>query len=547
MRISSCKYMLGLLAIVFLAATGLGEAQVLLKTDIQTILGQAVQAANKLNDKKCVIAITDREGFVLAIYGVSGAPNTAGSATSNAVSITAVNAIDKAGTAAFLSSQQEAFTSRTAGFIIQPHFPPGVANTAPGPLVGVGFSSLAFSDINHFRNPSTNPTVSPLISQSLGIPNTTLSGDPGGVPLYKGGVLVGGVGVDSSTSSDALSYVSGTSTDEDVAVVAQAGYTPPSSILATQVLIGGIRLPYTSYSSGSLGTAALTPPPGSYAEQFQPTDSTGMPFVPPLATPPYPQPSPFSNLPGQVRDPIMGSSGGLVDGQPRLSQAEVQSILYNAAYQASITRAAIRNPAGVPSQNFIVVVDYYPGSPPSTLTQAKNQPLTPPSTTPYVFPRPQVLGSFRTPDATIFSYDVAAQKAFTALFFSSNSMAMTTRAVGFLAQATYPPGINGTSPGPYYLLQNQLSVPFLPTNPNAAVNQYLPNGITIFPGGIPLYRNGVLIGAIGVSGDGVNQDDLIAAAGTVNFEAPDSIRSDEFTYRGVRLPYVDFPQDPDLP
>jgi len=38
------------------------------------------------------------------------------------------------------------------------------------------------------------------------------------------------------------------------------------------------------------------------------------------------------------------------------------------------------------------------------------------------------------------------------------------------------------------------------------------NGFTIFPGGIPLYKNGILVGAIGVSGDGVDQDDYIAVA-----------------------------------
>jgi len=60
-------------------------------------------------------------------------------------------AVSKAGTAAYLSSNQNAFTSRTAGFIIQQHFPPGVKNTAPGPLVGVGLSNLFVSDVNHFK------------------------------------------------------------------------------------------------------------------------------------------------------------------------------------------------------------------------------------------------------------------------------------------------------------------------------------------------------------------------------------------------------------
>ena len=80
------------------------------------------------------------------------------------------------------------------------------------------------------------------------------------------------------------------------------------------------------------------------------------------------------------------------------------------------------------------------------------------------------------------------------------------------------------------------------TNVNAAV----PNGITIFPGGFPLYRNGVLIGAIGVSGDGVDQDDLISASGAALFPAPISIRADQMEYRGTRLPYAKFPRNPAL-
>jgi hypothetical protein len=79
-----------------------------------------------------------------------------------------------------------------------------------------------------------------------------------------------------------------------------------------------------------------------------------------------------------------------------------------------------------------------------------------------------------------------------------------------------------------------------------AINPNLPNGITIFPGGFPLYRNGVLIGAIGVSGDGVDQDDIISASGTVNFLAPENIRADQFRFRNARLPYAKFPRNPSL-
>jgi uncharacterized protein GlcG (DUF336 family) len=455
----------------------------------------------------------------------------------------AANAISKAGTAAYLSSNGEAFTSRTAGYIIQPHFPPGISNTAPGPLVGVGFSSLPFSDINHFRQP-TNPAV--------GIPGTTLSGNPGGMPLYKNGLLVGGVGVDGSTTQDALTYVADTDIDEDISVIAQSGYTPPLGILATQVLINGIRLPYTSFSGGSLGTRVLNP--ANFAVGFPATASTGLAFDPgvvpynngPYPQTPLPEPSPFPDIPGgEVRDPIIASPlATTIQGQPRLTQAEVSTILHQAAVRASQTRGAIRNPLGSPAAVFIVVLDYY-NTTMTGVSVAPPPPQPPPSTSPYAFPRPQVLGSFRTPDATIFSYDVAAQKARTALFFSNNTMAMSSRTVGFLAQGTYPPGIDGTSPGPYNLLQNSLSTT-APGNTNASVNPFLPNGITIFPGGYPLYRNGVLIGAVGVSGDGVDQDDLIGAAATVGFEAPDAIRADEFSYRGARLPYAKFPQNASL-
>src|SRR6266481_9811437 len=95
-------------------------------------------------------------------------------------------AVSKAGTAAYLSSNQNAFTSRTAGFIIQQHFPPGVRNTAPGPLVGVGLSNLFTSDINKFRAPGSVITFSSTPGLTIvPVVGSSLDGSPGGVPLYK--------------------------------------------------------------------------------------------------------------------------------------------------------------------------------------------------------------------------------------------------------------------------------------------------------------------------------------------------------------------------
>src|SRR6202140_2904116 len=120
---------------LFVAASFLSSSAFaqLTAADVQTIINHAVTRAVQVSPRS-VIAVTDREGNVLAVWVVRG-----GAATDAEIG----SCVSKAGTAAFLSSNQNAFTSRTAGFIIQQHFPPGVRNAAPGPLVGVGFSNLA--------------------------------------------------------------------------------------------------------------------------------------------------------------------------------------------------------------------------------------------------------------------------------------------------------------------------------------------------------------------------------------------------------------------
>src|SRR3546814_3848655 len=50
----------------------------------------------------------------------------------------------------------------------------------------------------------------------------------------------------------------------------------------------------------------------------------------------------------------------------------------------------------------------------------------------------------------------------------------------------------------------------------AAGRNRLQNGIQIFPGSVPIYRGGRLVGGIGVSGDGIDQDDMISFLGAHN-------------------------------
>ncbi len=523
----------------FLAAGRLTLAQ-LTPADTQRILNQAITRAVKISPNS-VIAVTDREGYVLAVWVVRG-----GTAGVDEVA----TAVSKAGTAAFLSSNQNAFSSRTAGFIIQQHFPPGVNNTAPGPLVGVGLSSLFFSDINKFKKPGSIPLFNPAPGATLlPVIGTSLDGSPGGVPLYKNGKLAGGLGVTGDgTPQPAVAaspspplpafvrnenpfvYIGGYDTDEDVAVAGQAGFAPSSSITATNVFINGIRLPYTASSAAKPKRIVL-----------QGNEDPNYPTI--LgAQPPGPYvPASFSGVSGEIRQPIMNDPlfSVPINGQARLNASEVASIINFAAQRVKITRAGIRFPIGVQMQAFITVV---------------NNPDTPGVA-------PTVLGTFRTGEATLFSWDVAVQKARTAIYYSTRDLAglgqlvaESTRCVGFLAQRFYQPGIDSNSPGPYFTQQDRFSGFGVGTEPNLiftgfpgpGTNPELPNGTTIFPGGFPLYRNGVLIGAIGISGDGVDQDDIVGAAGTHDFLAPDHIRSDQFFFRGTRLPYAKFPRDPTL-
>src|SRR5438309_5056263 len=120
---------------LFVAASFLSSSAFaqLAAADVQTIINHAVTRAVEVSPRS-VIAVADREGYVLGVWNVRG-----GEPTKEQIA----TAVSKAGTAAFLSSNQNAFTSRTAGSIIQQHFPPGITNTAPGLLVGVGLSNLS--------------------------------------------------------------------------------------------------------------------------------------------------------------------------------------------------------------------------------------------------------------------------------------------------------------------------------------------------------------------------------------------------------------------
>jgi hypothetical protein len=276
-------------------------------------------------------------------------------------------AVSRAGTAAFLSSDENAFTSRTAGYIIQQHFPVGVRNTPNGPLVGVGFSNLFYSDVNRYKQippgfdplslaPSMGTPGDPhtkLISagvRGLSVPLTSLNDSPGGVPLYKGGHLVGGIGVtgdgsptDDSAAAAILSgfsqrtvttgYKDGRDTDEDVALAGQTGFRPSDGILATNVLIAGIRVPYVYPKPEDIKNVDDVPTLGTIGNAV-----TGFPVQGSPPQFPYPV-ARLGGIEGEIRQPIRSDPlPGKVNGKAgRLTAIEVTEILSLAAERCAKT------------------------------------------------------------------------------------------------------------------------------------------------------------------------------------------------------------------
>ncbi len=112
-------------------------------------------------------------------------------------------------------------------------------------------------------------------------------------------------------------------------------------------------------------------------------------------------------------------------------------------------------------------------------------------------------------DAWTVSIDIAQAKAYTAAAASSDQNAISSRSLGLLTQ----PG------GALWNVGNS-------NDPGTGDDTVEERGLIEFPGGLPLYKNGVFVGGIGVSGDGVDQDELVAEAGAAGYEPSPVIRVD---------------------
>ncbi|WP_420806455.1 heme-binding protein [Novosphingobium fuchskuhlense] len=574
--------------------------QALTIADVQKVIAQTVGEA-KARGAKATIAVVDRVGNVLAVYRMTGANPVMRIAAVTQLPATTfpaeAGAIAKAVTAAYLSSSGNAFSTRTASMIVQQHFPPAPSTPGleSGPLFGVQFSQLPCSDLNtRFPGSATAPAamIGPKRSP-LG-----LAADPGGLPLYKNGVVVGGVGVmaDGIYAFDPNVLDIDRDLDEVIALAGLQGFSPATTIRADRIPVDGSTLRFADADTGQLhplqssfaalssNAGALIAVPGFYAGgailagTAYGTERSGFRFAK-AAEFAIPDAFVLSDGRGTNRFPIRGGTDAGEVGTA-LTSAEVRSVLEEAFKVMRRARAQIRRPLDTPAQVTISVVDSW-GT---------------------------VLGLVRSPDAPIFGTDVSLQKARTTAFFSNpraaallqgdpdpgvaataqamraflgDSAALTgktafsARAIGNLARPYFPDGEVGRPNGPLSVpiarfspfatgLQTALiaqtlgadrctNIPLAPSG-----QQRLANGIQIFPGSVPIYRGDTLVGAIGVSGDGIDQDDMIAFLGANNGgqkagsgigNAPRAARADRIVVKvgqGVRLRFVNCPFAPFL-
>ena len=255
--------------------------------------------------------------------------------------------------------------------------------------------------------------------------------------------------------------------------------------------------------------------------------------------------------------------------------AEVERIINNGINEANQTRAAIR---------LDLANGFRPGARTKMVLAVSDS-------------AGDVLGLYRMHDATIFSVDVAVAKSRNTVYYASKALvnadyvdfdndnvpdvplgtALTNRTFRFLALPRYPSGSpEGTPPGDFSILTMPGINPLTGENTGVALpasvyasntatvlsfdsfnasrnfrdprNIKRQNGVVFFPGSSALYHDvsGVrtLVGGLGISGDGVDQDDVVTVGAQLGFQAPDALRADQFMAAGVRLPYQNFNRNP---
>src|SRR5580700_981361 len=173
--------------------------------DVQNIVEAALNAASV----DMVVAVVDRAGFVLGVFRTQNGPATAVGNFGQTLDANDV-AVALARTGAFFSNDQAPLSSRTVRFISGIHFPPGVTNQPPADLYGIENTNRGCTLIN---SPAFENGIPPSLALGGGFGLGILTGkadindsnaadvNPGGVPIFYKNVVVGGIGVVTSSSN----------------------------------------------------------------------------------------------------------------------------------------------------------------------------------------------------------------------------------------------------------------------------------------------------------------------------------------------------------
>jgi uncharacterized protein GlcG (DUF336 family) len=483
----------------------------------------------------------------------------------------------------------------SAGGVVSAHAgADGIAGTADDPALGaVGRFNVALADyvpgkvleapISFGEYSGLNPN-----GQSRGI--GTL---PGGIPLYKNGQVVGGIGVffpgktgfaneeNSILSADfdptkadrsleaewiAFAAAGGASgaldgNGQSAAVGVLSGVAPVAGydliFDPNGILVDGIRVPIFGPLVGGVPELVRV---GDTLGRGNPADAAAvaLPAIRAGVAPPN----------GWIVGPKDAADGSITADQ-------VKTIIAEGVQQAANTRAAIRifNPPGALNANPATAMVF------AVSDNAGN-----------------VIGLYRMPDATFFSVDVAVAKSRNVTYYSRPTgvnapdqvnrvgglseipagTSATNRTFRYLALPFFPSGIDYEGPGAFSTINDggvdpktglQVGAP-LPANAFQSVagfDAFVPgsnfrdervatgntNGIVFFPGSTALYQDADQVGfrrlvaGFGVSGDGVDQDDVVTQAGALGFLPDPLIRADRIFVDEIRLPYAKFPRNPE--
>ena len=574
--------------------------------DVQALLDRAMNASTS-ND--AIIAVVDRGGHVLGVRMEGGVdPSIQSDPVKKTFAVDGALALARTG--AFFGNNQAPLTSRTVQFIsqttmpqrlvdstpeapdpnsgqagpgfvapigIKNHFPPNVPFTPQVDLFGIEYTNrvqLPFTDANG-RSIIDNQSYGQISgldgkAQSRGI--ATL---PGGIPIVKNGVVVGGIGVFFPGTTGYATAENSRLNDAAFRNLKQPDRSQGAELMAFTA-VGGSRKAGYPLGPAPFGTAA------GFTLPFGRIDLVGITLplfggqglqgvrnlfavthtVRPGGTHLY------SDLPVDTSGDTISSGQAIPDGWlvaphagGNLTAQDVTTIVQQGINEANQIRSAIRTPLDQTAKMVFAVSDK----------------------------QGNILGLYRMPDATVFSIDVAVAKARNMAYYNDASQlqpqdkvpgvpagtAFTNRTIRYLTLPRFPEGINGYPPGPFSIMndpgiaKNGATITALPPasytslqgyeafhptanfhDPNNLANQ---NGIVFFPGSSGLYKDvgsgqKILVGGFGASGDGVDQDDDITYMAAQGYGPPASLlRADEVKVRGVRLPLFKFNRQPHEP